>query len=614
MSDFHFVRPYLLFLLIPFFILAIMLLRGNRSTSLWNHICSNDLMPYVLVKKTKRRNISSLFILFTLALLITALAGPSWQTISQPLIKPLSGLVIALDLSPSMNAEDIKPSRLQRAIYKLNDILNLRKEGQTALVVFSGDPFTVTPLTDDVATIKALLPALETKIMPSSGHSVHKAITKAIELLNQSGLSNGSILLITAQLSTHEKEKIIEIAKQNGITISVLAVATEDAIPIPNAQGGFLTDDKGALVVTTLSKENLTQLAKSTHGAYATISIDDSDINYLSKNFSTNDLTTAKEDLELKQNKWHDQGYLLVLFALPFVSLIFRRGLLAMMLFFLPYPIQAISWNDLWKTSDQQAEQLFHQEEYQQAKELFQHPDWQAATHYKLGDYENAAKLFQNDSSAEGFFNYGTAKAKQGDFKGALAAYQKSLEINPNHEDAQYNKKLIEGFLQKEKQKKQDKKNQNSDKQQDQEQDQQQNQEQNQDSQEQQNEDQKEGTENQDKNKNENDKQKSQKQDDNQDSKQEQSSNDQRDASELNEEQKKELQEHYRDKVEEELKEKEEKLAAAQLAQEELSEEDEDPQRQIDDRWLQRIQDDPGGLLRRKFLQQYQQQNRTFKK
>ena len=605
MNDFHFLRPNLLFLFIPFFILVFFLLSSKRSSNIWNKVCAKDLLPYVLEKKAKLHSIPYILIFSIGSLLITAAAGPAWQMISLPLIKTQSGLVIALDLSASMNAEDIKPSRLQKAIYKINDILSLRQEGQTALIAFSGEPFVVTPLTDDVATIKALLPVLETKIMPASGHQVHKAIAKATELLSQANISNGSILLVTSELSKQDRDKAIEIATQHAVMISVLGVGTEEGTPIPKQDGGFIKDEKGALVISMLSKENLSLLAKSTRGSYATISLDDSDANYLTKGFSLD--THPQEQIELKQNKWRDQGYLLVLLALPFASLFFRRGMLAILLFLMPHALQA-AWNDLWKTPDQQAEQLFHKEEYQQAKELFQHPDWQAAVNFKLEDYETAADLYQRNQSAEGYYNYGTAKARQGDFETALEAYGKTLEIQPDHEDALYNKKIIEELMQQEKQKNQDQKNQ-QDQQDQQDQQEKQDRQDRQDKKDQQDQqDQKEDREqskesdqekNEDPNQNPDNKQKS-----------EQDPSDHRE-----EKQAEELKDQFRDKVEKEIQEdqmkKEEKKQPEEQAEGEENPSENDPQRQIDDQWLQRVKDDPGGLLRRKFLQQYRQQNRA---
>lgn len=635
MNEIHLLRPYSLFLFLPFIIFAFLLARRSSSTSIWQKICSPDLMPYVLTQHAKRNTTSWVLAAITLFLLISALAGPAWQFISVPLIKSQSGLVIVLDLSTSMNANDIKPSRLQRAIYKVNDLLNQRREGQTALLVFSDETFVVTPLTDDIATIKSLLPALDTSIMPSSGQEVNKAIIKASELLTQAGISDGSILLITSTLSQQDMKKTIDSAIQKRVKISVLGVGGEEATPIRKVDGSFVKDSKGALLITTLAKERLTQLATATHGIYQTISVDDSDINELAQNFIDSSLSTAKEKTELTQQKWHDQGYYLVLLALPFAAFLFRRGLLVMILFLIPHGLQAYTWNHLWKTSDQQAEELFHQEKYQEAKELFQNREWQAATNYKLGDYETASELLQDPQTAEGFFNYGTARAKLGDFEGALAAYDKALEMQPSHEDALYNKQLIEDYQKQQQKEQQDNKNKNDNKNdkkddQDNKNEQEKNQK-NSDQNKQKNDQQKNAQQKKDQNQDENhqqdpdqknDQQQEEKQDDDDlknDSKEDQSDDQKSDNSSQDpsneaesekpsDERQKEFNQDYRNRLDKELEKQEKKSPQQKVAQEELSPDDQ--QRQIDDRWLQKIKDDPGGLLRRKFLQQYRQQKK----
>jgi Ca-activated chloride channel family protein len=604
MSDFHFLRPQFLWFFIPFFLLLFFILRNRSRANAWNKVCSPDLLPYILLKKKKSgAMMSSLLSLLVGSLLITAFAGPAWKTISQPLMKSQSGLVIALDLSPSMDAEDIKPSRLQRAIYKIKDLLDLRKDGQTALIVFSKDPFVVTPLTEDRETIKALLPALSTQIMPSSGHRVSQAITKGAELLSQGGISKGAILLVTSELTQKEMEEAIDIARQKDVKISILGVGTEEGSPIAKSEGGFLKDEKGALVLSKLSHGNLAQLAKSTQGNYTMLSLDDHDLHQLMKGFTTLDHNQT-EQTEFQQQRWHDQGYLLVLIALPFSVLFFRRGMWMIVFFLMPHALQALSWNDFWKTPDQQAQELFQQGKYQEAKELFHDQDWQAAAHYQLGEYEEAAQLFQSNPSVEGLYNYGTAKAKQGDLQGALDAYQKVLELQPDHEDSLHNKKIIEEFLKnQEQQNQQDQKNQNKDQNNNNQSKDQKKKDSGQEPSKEQDQKQ-EGEENQQEQNQEEQQQEGNKQEG------QQQESDQNNQQEMSEEESKELQDQYRKKMEEKNQNNEKQQAQEQVAAKEDSSE-EDSQRQVDERWLQRIEDDPGGLLRRKFLHQYRQQNRN---
>ncbi|MBA3239201.1 MAG: VWA domain-containing protein [Parachlamydiaceae bacterium] len=623
MSDFHFLRPHLLLLMIPLGALLAYLIYVFGSKGNWSNICSKELLPYVLVENVKRKSMLKLLPFVTLSLLILALAGPSWKEIPRPLIKSESGLIIALDLSPTMDAEDIKPSRLKRALYKVNDLLSARKEGQTALLVFSGDPFIVTPLTDDIETIKALLPALDTKIMPSAGHDVSKAVIKAKELFNQAGLSQGTLLLITSELKVKDLEKSINFARESGIKISILGVGTNENAPISKPGGGFLTDKKGAMVIAKLEKDNLAKLAKSTGGVYVSLAGDDTDIHDLNSQFSVPDYSSSEDNNKNKnmQTQWLDEGYWLVFLALPFVSLLFRRGILLSVLFLIPQTLQAFTWDSLWSTPDQQAEKLFHEEKYEDAKEKFQNSDWLAATNYKLGDYKAAASLFNTNKTIDGLYNFGTAKAKQGDFKKALKAYDALLKEQPDHEDTLYNKKLIEEHLKQQEQQKQEnqenkenKENkekqenqaQNKEEEQKKDQEKEKNSAQDQNSQQQNNSD---GESSEDGDRTEQQQQNEAKRKDADKKDMDKTNHREKELDQLKtspeEQPEKDLQEKYSSQVNESLEKKtdpqEEKAEIA--SQEKMDEQKE--QREIDDRWLNRVHDDPGGLLRRKFLYQY---------
>ena len=574
MNDLHFLRPYFFYLFIPL-VLGLILFLTKKNRSCWDKICSKDLLPYVIVKKTTK-NLSFAFFMFALfSWLITAMAGPSWQESFQPFFKPRDGLVIALDLSDAMNAEDIKPSRLKRAIYKINDILEQRRGSQTALLVFSANPFMVTPLTDDHATIQSQLTALDTSIMPSKGHNVAKALQKASELLSQAGVVNGSILLITSQLSDDDLNKSLDLIQKLNFKLSILGVGTENSTPILNPMGGFMKDAKGGILTTKLPVENLKKLANG-NGLYLDLKIDDSDVLLLAKEFN-NQSNITKDESKMGAKKWQDQGYLLVLIALPFISLLFRRGVLLSLIF-----IPQICFGSLFESNDEKAEKLFCQEEYSEACPLFENPDWKACAHYKLEEYEAASALFKENDSVDGLYNYGTARAKLGDFEEALNAYSKVLEINPEHEDALYNKKLIE-----EQKSKDEKPNQD-------------------------NQDKKDKNKENDPNQSEQNKpdQENQKKSENQDNpkdKNNQKASENEDKQNPDKDQQKN-EENEDNEQKDDLEEPEESDQKPDEKTEEPCETKEDAQKKMDDRLLDRIKDDPGGLLRRKFLQQYRRQ------
>jgi Ca-activated chloride channel family protein len=594
LSEFHFIRPYWLLALMPAAAVLVLLLRNKLSRGNWAAVCDAALLPYLLQEKAANTSRKSLLLGAIMAFLaILALAGPTFQRLPAPVFRNESALVIALDLSRSMDAEDIKPSRLIRARYKIADLLQRRKDGQTALLVFAGDAFTVTPLTDDTETIASQLEALTTDIMPAQGNQAETALNLAVQLLQQAGLPKGEILLITDGVET---DAALAAAKRlNDYSLSVLGVGTAEGAPIAQPNGGFLKDEDGAIVVPKLNQEQLAALAGKGGGVYQTLTADDGDIEKVLA-----DLNTAAPDAkghsenQLLIDLWDDLGPWIVLALLPLAAFSFRRGVLCitfMLLLPLPENSYALEWQDWWQTKDQQAAQAFAQQQYDQAAELFEQPDWKAAAQYRAAKPQTGE--LPTPKSATGFYNQGNVLAKSGRFEEAIAAYDKSLAIAPNNEDAKYNKKLVEEELKKQKQQQQQQNQQQSQKQQDSENDRKQGEQNSQQDQ--------SGSGQKPEQKDENSAPQ------NGDSKPEKSETGEQkepekaDAPKKQEEEPQAQESSAQKEGEKKPDPSKQNEAPAQAAQ------STDETVQANEQWLNRIPDDPGGLLKRKFKYQYGQ-------
>ncbi len=607
MTDFHFIRPYWLLALIPCIILTVLALRHKLSRGSWAAVCDEALLPFILQQKPAAQSKKLLIGTAVAAVLsILALAGPTWQRLPVPVFRNDSGLVIVLDLSRSMLAADIKPSRLIRARYKIADILKQRKDGLTALVAYAGDAFTVTPLTEDNATIIGQLNSLHPDIMPSAGANAARALELAKELFTHAGLRKGHILLVTDEVEADETLPMLE--ELGAYKLSVLAVGTEEGAPIQQASGGFLKDGQGNIVIPKLFLSDLKRVAKAGGGELLQIQDDDSDIKRLLKavdNAVENAGDNPQEDMLLEQ--WDDMGAWLLLLVLPLVALNFRRGLLGLaFLFILPLPknADAFEWQDLWRNRNQQGQQAFEQQDYAKAAERFDDPQWKAAAQYKAGKYDEALETLKDMNTADSFYNQGNALAKSGKLPEAVEAYKKALELNPDDEDVKHTKEAVEKELEKQKQQQeQQKQRQQQDSQQDQ-----QNQEQQQDSSDSsQNDEQEKGS----------DESQSSESDNRQDDKQEESSQSEEQEPQQpeqqqpqdSEENKEEQQQAEAEKNEEEPSEEQQDEAKAQSVSDEQKPLDEDEQ--ASKQWLQRIPDnDPADLLKRKFRYQYGQRKR----
>lgn len=572
LNNFHFLRPYFFLAFLPLLYLAIKNYRQSASAiSHWHTVCDRELLPFLLetdASKNSKRTFWLTFVMTSLA--IFALAAPTWKRLPAPAFRNNSALVIALNLSESMNAQDIKPSRLIRARYKIADLLSQRKDGQTALLVYSGAAFSVTPLTSDIETIHSQLEALTTDIMPSSGNNTEAGIEKAVTLLKQAGLPQGHILLITDSL---ENSNALNSAKKlGGYRLSVLGVGTTEGAPIALPEGGFAKDESGQILIPKLSITQLNELANAGFGRFQLMTTDDSDVQALSAFFDSPFSKTDSDKTELFLQQWEDYGYYLILLILPWAAWQFRKGSFYLaLLFVIPFPKNsyALDLQNLWKTPNQQAQQLYDKKQFSQAAEKFENSDWKAAAQYQAGDFENAAKQFEQNHN---FYNLGNALAKKGELQQALAAYEKAIAENPYDHDAKANKELVEQALKKQEQQKQDsQQNQQPSKSQE-------NEKSNQDSQQKQNED------------------------SNSESKPEQKQEhkagenpDKKEEAKPEQKQESEAQKQNAQKSEPEKK---------QHAEPKLTTE----QQQANEQWLKRIPDDPATLLKRKFKYQYSQQ------
>lgn len=579
LAEFHFIRPYWLLAVIPYLAILVLMWRNKLRYGNWSAVCDTALLPFILQEKAVSQSRWPLTSAALAGLLtIIALAGPTWQRLPSPVFRNDLALVIALDLSRSMDAGDIKPSRLIRARYKIADILKRRKDGQTALLVYAGDAFTVTPLTDDTETIASQLEALNTDIMPSQGSDTVRALDKAVELFKRAGLQKGQIWLVTDGVdvdSTLDKVKAL-----GNYSLSILGIGTAEGAPIALPEGGFLKDSNGAIVVPKLNSADLTKLARAGHGVFQILTTDDRDIETLLAMLDKPSRQQSAEKDSLLLEQWQETGPWLLLLVLPLAALLFRKGLLCLaLLFLLPLPKNsyALEWQDLWQTKDQQAQQAFQKGQYDQAAKLFDNPDWKAAAHYKAGEYEQAVQDLKNAQSGDSFYNQGNALAQTGKLEEAVKAYDQALKRAPDDADAKFNKELVEKALEKQKQQQQQQQKQGGDKQQSQDKS-----EQNQDGESEQSNEQKnsgEGSQPQQ----ESDKQ----------------------QSEQNEQQAAEQKEDG--EAGKEAQQAKDQGSEQTAQQEAASSKQSDEAEQANEQWLKRIPDDPGGLLKRKFKYQYGQ-------
>jgi Mg-chelatase subunit ChlD len=313
LSQFHFLRPWWLLALVPVLWLVWMIRRHQDAARPWRGVIADHLMPHLLAESGPRRRIQPVHLLLPLWLLATlALSGPTWQHEPAPFADDEAALVIVIAVTPTMLAQDIQPSRLERAAQKIHDLLAQRPGTRTALVVYAGSAHLVMPLTRDADLITRFAAELSPAIMPMQGDAPAEALTLAGEQLLKSGL-RGSILLITDNVPAEEVPRLSAYRKSGGVPVQLLAVAADSSVPIPPDSPPAPALDRGIL-------------AKAADALDATLTIvspDDRDVRWLAQHTETSLVVAAAEQSD---ERWRDVGYWLV-FAVAALALVwFRPG------------------------------------------------------------------------------------------------------------------------------------------------------------------------------------------------------------------------------------------------------------------------------------------------
>lgn len=323
---FHFLRPLWLIALPLLWMLVFWLARRHKGDGDWSGFIDADLLPELRMdaaSATSMRPWPWLALLWSLAAL--ALAGPSWERNQTAAFRAPADLVFVLDLSPSMMAADVAPDRVTRARYALDDLLAAARDSRAGLVVFCEEPYTVTPLTQDVATIQALLPPLVPGIMPSAGDHLAPALNRAEKLLQAGGMKDQRIVLLTDGFDDPAAALSAAAAlKARGVTLSVVGIGTPGGAPLQNAEGHFAKDAQGRSQLAHLDIDQLQQLAKAGGGSYVDLAQLANLVTYLQAAQHSTGSAIAAQGIEVSH--WRDEGVWLLPILLLLASLLARRS------------------------------------------------------------------------------------------------------------------------------------------------------------------------------------------------------------------------------------------------------------------------------------------------
>jgi Ca-activated chloride channel family protein len=462
-AAFHFLRPEWLWLLaaVPVIYLSFRVRDDFRAR--WKRYIDPELLDHLIVtRKTHWRFRPIHMVCLLIALGSVAVAGPTWRREQPPFTEDKAPLVIALDLSQTMDAIDLDPTRLERAKLKLRDLLTVRNGGRTALFVYAGTAHMVLPFTTDFSLLDLYLSSLSTSLMPNRKKDTAAAV-RAIQDFMKDEQVPGTILFVTDGVEPGAlpalKQFTVKNADRNDVL--VMGVGTSAGGPVRAGENGFLTDATGRRVFSKLDVNALRSLSQIDIAA-STITLNDDDIHWIQRRVQHHLQLLQQRD---SKTRWIDEGYWLAIPIALIAVFWFRKGwtvrwtssALAAILVIPSGAPTRISWTDawmnLWLTHDQQGRYFYERGNYKKAAERFEDPIWKGLALSHGGDYEAALNAFALNDSAEAWYDQGNALAHLGKYPEAAQAYQQALARRHSWPEAEENLALVESLIPKAKKK-----------------------------------------------------------------------------------------------------------------------------------------------------------------
>ena len=217
-----------------------------------------------------RPHVKFALMLRALSLLIIGIARPQYGTKEQTVKRQGIEVMIALDISNSMLAEDVAPNRLERAKQMLSKLVDQMVDDKLGLVVFAGDAFTQIPITCDYVSAKMYLQSITPDIIPAQGTAIGKAITTCVSSFGTEDTEKSRAIILITDGENHEDnaQEAAKMAKEKGIHVFVVGIGKPEGSPIPDGRGGFKKDRQGTVVVSRLSEDMCQEVAAAGGGMY----------------------------------------------------------------------------------------------------------------------------------------------------------------------------------------------------------------------------------------------------------------------------------------------------------------------------------------------------------
>ena len=301
--------------MLPVLFLALGAWRKQDSIAGWRKVIAPHLLAHLRVDGNANRRVSPIGVLLTIwVLLCVALAGPTWRQEPAPFADDTAALAIVLEVTPTMLATDIAPTRLERSVHKIRDLLELRPGTRTLLIAYAGSSHLVMPLTDDARIIESFAAELDPEILPIPGDAAADAVDRAEKHLAEADVT-GSILLVTDGIDAAQVSALTDgSANRRTYPLEILAVGT-------------LATETPAIATgppaPAIELEPLKRVARARKGSVTRATVDDRDVRRLASRIESSLVISAQRD---GGGRWRDSGYWLVPVLALLMLLWFRPG------------------------------------------------------------------------------------------------------------------------------------------------------------------------------------------------------------------------------------------------------------------------------------------------
>ncbi|WP_425090228.1 VWA domain-containing protein [Tropicimonas sp. S265A] len=410
---FHFLRPIWLGL-VPVVVVLWWRVRRTRATreALPAAIAPHLRNALTVGRMTRRKAQPIDGVAIALICLAIAAAGPTWSRDPDPFAAQAAPVVVVLKVAPSMEADDIAPSRLERGKQKIRDLLELRAGARTALVAYSGSAHIALPMTEDAAIMQPYLAGLSPEVMPAEGNAAGQALALA-ETLLATEPAPGGILFVTDGVDPADSAALSSASQ----SLAVLAMLPEgmadrglDALSVP-------------VVPATPDARDVREIDALLNTAFQRAMLNDA------------------------SQPWNDRAHWLAWPAGLLVLLWFRRGWTMRWAAVLalawglatPHTARADGLADWFFTPDQQGQRAFEDRDFARAADLFTDPLRRGYAQYRAGQYEAAVEVLDRVDTAQAAMIQGLAHIKSRSYRDGVRAFETALERDPDYPGAAEN-------------------------------------------------------------------------------------------------------------------------------------------------------------------------------